>query len=89
MVPLPRLYKNLYPLDLSNEIGAPFRPSIIYAPIISALSFTKSYILFTLVVSRMMLLSVKDILCFVRIGVSYIAVFLVVMILAYTRSPVV
>jgi hypothetical protein len=89
VVPLSRLYKNLHPLDLSDKVGAPFRPSVIYAPIISALSFTQSCVLLTLVVSRMMLLSVKDVSSFVGIGVSYISVFLIVVILAYTRSTVV
>lgn len=83
------LYKSLYSFNLNNKVRVPLRLSIIYASIISVLLFTKSYILFILVVSRMMFLSVKDILSFVRIGVFYISVFLVVIILAYTRSPVI
>lgn len=88
-MPLSRLRENLHPLNLSNKIGAPLRPSVIYAPAISALSFTKCYVLLTLAVSRMILLSAKDTLSSARTGVSYISVFLTVVTLAYTRSTVV
>jgi hypothetical protein len=59
------------------------------APAIGALSFTQSCVLFTLAVSRMILLSAKDAPSFVGTGVSYISVFLTVVTLAYTRSTVV
>ena len=89
MVPLSRLRESLHPLNLVDKIGAPLRPSVIYAPAIGALSFTESYILFALVVPRVMLLSAKDTLRFVGTGISYVSIFLAVVTLAYTRSPVV
>lgn len=89
MVPLSRLCKSLHPLNLSDEVGAPLRPSVVCAPAIGALSFTKSCVLLALAVSRMMLLSAKDTLRFVGTGVSYVAIFLAIVSLAYTRSPVV
>ena len=84
-MPFSYLRKDLYPLDLFNKVGAPLRLSVIYAPVVSALSFSKCSVLLSLVVPRVVLLSVENALSFIRISISYISVALAVIALAYIR----